>query len=137
MASKGTPYKSNKRRELDGIEARRKAAGVTVDELATKAGMTPRNYYNLMRSGFAFKRTVTALAMAMRTLEGERKREDEIFPFGSGPGQPLVPFAPAPARPSAGATPHLSSPPSELSFSGSGPGQPLGSPAASGKRSRP
>lgn len=92
MANKGKPYRSLHRIELDRIEARRAAAGISIDELAAKAGLHRNTYGRMKRSGLAFKRHVTALAMAMRTLEADKKREGELFPGGPGrsasPGQP-------------------------------------------------
>ncbi len=92
MGARG-PYQPGKRAEIDAIEARRLANGFTVDALADKAGMSRRTYERMRRSGLGFHRRIKALQMALRTLEGERKREAEAFPFtvpgragGSEPG---------------------------------------------------
>jgi len=84
MAIKGKPYRSIHQRELERIEARRVAAGVTLAELCDKSQVSQATYRRMRGSGRAFKRHVNALSMAMRTLEGERRRDDELFPFGAG-----------------------------------------------------
>lgn len=83
MATKGEPYRSVHKIELDRIEQRRVAANVTIDDLCDKASVPLATYRRMRKSGLAFRRQVKALAMAMRTLEADRKREDDIFPFGS------------------------------------------------------
>lgn len=90
MAIRGKPYRGDFSAELARIEARRVAAGVTIDELAGKAGMNERTYRRIKSSGLAFRRHARALAMAMRTLEGDRKREPDIFPFGSASSSALT-----------------------------------------------
>lgn len=74
-------YRQKREAEIAGIEARRRAGGFTVDELARKAGISDRSYRSMRRSGMAFKRTIKALQMALRTLEGEARREGEVFPL--------------------------------------------------------
>lgn len=92
MAERGV-YRPGKAVELEAIEARRLANGFTVDALARKAGMSRRTYERMRRSGLGFHRRIKSLQMALRTLEAERRREDEVFPFpvpgrdgGSEPG---------------------------------------------------
>lgn len=80
MTKRG-PYKPKKSVELEAIEARRIAGGFTVDELAMKAGINRATYYRIRQSGRAFTRRIKALQMALRTLEGERRREGDVFPF--------------------------------------------------------
>lgn len=105
------PYRSMKRRELDAIEARRLAARITIDELARKADITERTYRNAQRSGMAFKRTLVALNFALRTLEGDRRREIDVFPF-----EPPAPSPPA-AGGASGSRSSTSSPASGLPVS--------------------
>jgi|GEM_PF-2030282 transcriptional regulator with XRE-family HTH domain len=88
MVKRRVPYRSNHRLELERIEARRIAANISLADICAKAGISVPTYYRMRRSGLAFKRHVKALAMAMRTLEGEAQRGEALFPFGgaSGPG---------------------------------------------------
>ncbi len=81
MSRRG-PYRPDKSSEIAAIEARRRAAGITIDELTRKAQMTDRTYRNIRSSGRAWLRHVKALQMALRTLEQDKKREAEVFPFG-------------------------------------------------------
>ena len=96
-------YQPKKASDLDAIEARRIAGGFTVDELARKAGMSRRTYERMRKSGRGFLRRIKALQMALRTLESERRREGEVFPFAVpersaaiAPDQPPRPFADGP-----------------------------------------
>jgi transcriptional regulator with XRE-family HTH domain len=75
-----TRYRADKSRDLERIETARKAAGITVADLAAQAGITERSFYNMRRSGHAFPRTISALAMALRTLRRARAMDGEVFP---------------------------------------------------------
>lgn len=74
-------YRPKKANEIDAIEARRLAGGFTVDELAAKAGMNRTTFFRMRKAGTGFTRRIKALQMALRTLEQEKKREGEVFPF--------------------------------------------------------
>lgn len=80
MKSGRGAYRPKKAEEISAIEARRLAGGFTVGELAQKAGMDERTYRRMRHSGLGFQRRIRSLQMALRTLEGERKRESEVFP---------------------------------------------------------
>jgi hypothetical protein len=80
MSERGA-YRPKKAGEMDAIEARRIAVGLSVDELAAKAGMNRTTYFRMRKTGRGFTRRIKALQMALRTLEQEKRREGEIFPF--------------------------------------------------------
>lgn len=81
MANSGRPYRAAFATELAGIEARRVAAGISIDELAGKAGIDRSTYFRMRKSGLAFRRHVNALVMALRTLESDRRWQNDAFPF--------------------------------------------------------
>lgn len=80
--AKRGPYKPDKREELERLDLKRKRAGVTVDELADRAGVDRRTFQRIRRTGLIFPRTLIALRMALRALEKERKAAAELFPSG-------------------------------------------------------
>lgn len=84
VAVERRPYRSLRAKDLERIEARRVAAGIALQELCGKSGVSTATYYRMRRSGLAFKRHVNALAMALRTLESERRGDDKLFPFEPG-----------------------------------------------------
>ena len=75
---KTKPYRSDHSDALARIEARRVAAGISVDLLALNAGMSVKTLQRMRKSGMAFKRHVNALAMALRALE--REDVDAVLP---------------------------------------------------------
>ncbi len=74
------PYAPDAREAIDRIEANRERIGVTVAQLAQRAGISERQLINIRKSGRAFKRKVNALRMALRALEKEQKLAGTLFP---------------------------------------------------------
>lgn len=72
-------YREDCRQQLDALEAKRVAAGVTMDEWAARAGVSRRNLRYIMKDGRAFRRTLNALTFAMRELAKERQRAGQMF----------------------------------------------------------
>lgn len=93
MSGRGA-YRPKKASEIDAIEARRIAGGFTFEDLCAKADVSVAQYRRMRKSGLGFTRRIKALQMALRTLEQEKRREGDAFPFAvlpgrSGPGQKL------------------------------------------------
>lgn len=74
------PYAPDAREAIDRIEANRERLGITVAQLAQRAGISERQLINIRKSGRAFKRKVNALRMALRALEKEQKLAGALFP---------------------------------------------------------
>lgn len=73
------PYKALRQAELEAIEAKRKRLGITKKALAARAGIDVSGLRLILRSGRAFRRTVVALKMALRSLEKEQKAQAGLF----------------------------------------------------------
>lgn len=78
MTKRGA-YRENCRAQLDAIEAKRVAAGVTMDELFGRAGIPRATGQRIFAEGKAFPRRLRALTFAMRELAKERQRAEHMF----------------------------------------------------------
>ncbi|MBZ9986079.1 hypothetical protein LB572_03095 [Mesorhizobium sp. BH1-1-5] len=76
---KRKPYRPDATAELERIEAKRAALGVTLAELAGRAGMTERTLTNMRRDQCAFPRHIRALTYALRTIAREKEAEGETL----------------------------------------------------------
>lgn len=76
------PYRRDRRPQIDAIETRRKALGISVDQLAARAGMDRTTYYRMRRAGLAFERHLNALRIALRLFEREARAVTGMFPRG-------------------------------------------------------
>ncbi|TPM06780.1 MULTISPECIES: hypothetical protein [unclassified Mesorhizobium] len=66
-----TPYRPDATAELERIEKKREALGVTLADLASRAGLTERTFTNIRRHKRAFPRHIRALTYALRTIARE------------------------------------------------------------------
>jgi hypothetical protein len=73
-------YRDEEQAAIAAIEQRRKAAGVTFQELSVASGIAVATIRRMVRSGLGFPRQINALRMAMRTLERDRKTAEALFP---------------------------------------------------------
>lgn len=76
---KRKPYRPDATAELERIEAKREALGVTVAELAGRAGLTERTLTNMRRQKRAFPRHIRALTYALRTIARELETEAGVI----------------------------------------------------------
>lgn len=74
------PYKPAQPEALKKIEARRLALVLPVSMLAERAGVELRKLQRIRASGRAWPREIRALNMALRSIEKERKADEELFP---------------------------------------------------------
>lgn len=74
------PYRRDQGAKIDAIEQRRKRAGVEIRELCDRAGVSEETYRRMRRSRLAFPRQATALAMALRAIERDRRLALQTFP---------------------------------------------------------
>lgn len=74
-----SPYRRNVEAALATIEAKRKRLDVTLADLAGRAGITERTLTNIRRSKLAFPRHIRALTFALRSIERERRTEDDAL----------------------------------------------------------
>lgn len=79
---KRQPYRRDRRPQIDAIETRRKALGISVAQLAARAGMDAATYFRMRRAGLAFERHLNALRVALRLFEREAKNLGLMFPRG-------------------------------------------------------
>lgn len=73
------PYAEAHEAELRAIDAERRRQGVSIEQLAARAGMTERQLRRLLKSGRAFRRRLLALQAALRALKREAKEQDRYF----------------------------------------------------------
>lgn len=73
------PYKPDMTGKVDELELKRLALGVSIEDLAARAGMTERQLRRVRKSGRAWKREIHALRMALRSIEADQKAEAELF----------------------------------------------------------
>lgn len=78
-ASRGA-YRPSQSERIAGIETRRKRAGITLEALCARAGVATATYRRMRRAGLAFPRHINALAMALRSMERERRQSASLFP---------------------------------------------------------
>jgi hypothetical protein len=76
------PYRRDAQAALARIDGRRRELGVTWQELANVSGVKVLTLFRARKSGLAFKRTITSLQMALRTLAHAKQYETEVFPHG-------------------------------------------------------
>lgn len=76
---KRKPYRPDATAELERIEAKRAALGVTAADLANRAGLTERTLTNMRRDKRAFPRHIRALTYALRTMAREKEAEGETL----------------------------------------------------------
>lgn len=72
-------YRTDCSAELARIEARRMALSLTHEELARAASIATRTYLRMRQDGRAFRRHVTALRFALRTLEQRQRAATRIL----------------------------------------------------------
>lgn len=82
---KRAPYRRDRAPDIAAIEGRRKVLEISAEALAGRAAIDRRTYERMRRSGLAFPRQISALRMALRSLEKERRQEGELFPVGVEP----------------------------------------------------
>lgn len=73
------PYRPDQAQTLDRLEAKRRRLGVTMAELAARAGLGERTLRRMQKTGLAFPRHVRALTFALRSIERERVSEDQVL----------------------------------------------------------
>lgn len=74
------PYRPDASAELARIEEKRERLGVTLEELASRVGLSERTLRNMRNQKRAFPRHVRALTFALRTIERERETERDALP---------------------------------------------------------
>lgn len=78
MAKRGA-YRSDCRAQLDALEAKREAAGITQNEWFFRAGISRATGQRILADGKAFQGPLNALSFALRELEKEKRREQQLF----------------------------------------------------------
>lgn len=73
------PYRPDQSAKLAAIEARRLALNLSVEELASRAGISRNTLHRIRKDQRCWPRTVRALALALRSAEGEQKREAALL----------------------------------------------------------
>ncbi|MBZ9856740.1 hypothetical protein LB566_23390 [Mesorhizobium sp. CA13] len=76
---KRTPYRPDATAALERIEEKRERLGVTLADLAGRAGLTERTFTNMRRHKRAFPRHIRALTYALRTIAREQDAEGETL----------------------------------------------------------
>ncbi len=72
-------YRPDAAASLARIDAKRLRLGLTLADLATRAGISERTLTNMRRDGRAWPRHVRALTFALRTIERERDTEEKVL----------------------------------------------------------
>lgn len=73
------PYRGDYRETLAGVERERRELGISIAELAGRAGMSERKLNRARRTGLAFRRDVNALRMAIREIKKQQRQQVRLF----------------------------------------------------------
>jgi len=80
------PYRTNCAGELAEIDEKRKRLGVSIGDMCAASGVPIATFRRMRRSGLAFRRSLKALAFALRTIERQQKNAEDYFPAGASGG---------------------------------------------------
>lgn len=81
--NKRTPYRPDQTTALKRIEERRVRLGISHLDLYQAAGLSRNTYQRIRDSKRAFKRHITDLRFALRTIEQRRKNVSSMFEVGT------------------------------------------------------